>query len=401
MDFCHIYQEMFAALQQGGLERVAEAAYRIMDMPVMIADTSYVVTAMYPEEKTGDRQWDSSRMGEPILVEAIIAYQYDGHWNAIREAQGAVYIDWGYCKEHPKYATLVEKEDKVLGSLAFLIGDRPRGDWHLDAVRIIAQAAGIAMDSRDSRMRKLVDLKEVMMQSLFLNNINSMEQFQRMAELAGFKTGPEYVLIGFLSGETQNKLFSDFIARRLMDLFPGSLLIHQQGCFYVLTDGRQIPQKEEVICRMTTRLKEAQALRAAFSNVFSDPMQLPLYREQVDSLLGLPESFRAGRTALHYRENALYIAMEALARNISEENLLHPVIRQLEAYDQAYNTEYLVTLKTYIHACYSKSGTSEALNIHRNTLAYRMEKIGEITGVNLRDPMTALHLLISFYYLDR
>ena len=52
-------------------------------------------------------------------------------------------------------------------------------------------------------------------------------------------------------------------------------------------------------------------------------------------------------------------------------------------------------------ACYSKSGTSEALNIHRNTLAYRLEKIGEITCVNLRDPMTALHLLISFYYLDR
>ncbi len=116
MDFCHIYQEMFTALQQGGLDRVAEAAYRIMDMPVMIADTSYVVTAMYPEEETGDRQWDSSRMGEPILVEAIIAYQYDGHWNAIREAQGAVYIDWGYCKEHPKYAALVEKEDKVLGA---------------------------------------------------------------------------------------------------------------------------------------------------------------------------------------------------------------------------------------------------------------------------------------------
>ena len=27
MDFCHIYQEMFTALQQGGLDRVAEAAY--------------------------------------------------------------------------------------------------------------------------------------------------------------------------------------------------------------------------------------------------------------------------------------------------------------------------------------------------------------------------------------
>ncbi|MCD7907956.1 MAG: helix-turn-helix domain-containing protein [Clostridium sp.] len=60
-----------------------------------------------------------------------------------------------------------------------------------------------------------------------------------------------------------------------------------------------------------------------------------------------------------------------------------------------------MTLKAYIRACYSKSGTSETLNIHRNTLAYRLEKISEITGANLRDPATALHLMISFYYLDR
>lgn len=143
MEFCHIYREMLEALQQGGLYRVADAAYRIMDMPVMIADTSYVVAAICPETETGDQQWDSSRMGEPILVEAIIAYQYDGHWNAIREAQGAVCIDWGYCKEHPKYVALVEKEGKVLGSMAFLIGAHPREEWLLQAVRIIALAVGI------------------------------------------------------------------------------------------------------------------------------------------------------------------------------------------------------------------------------------------------------------------
>ncbi len=401
MEFCHIYREMLEALQQGGLYRVADAAYRIMDMPVMIADTSYVVAAICPETETGDQQWDSSRMGEPILVEAIIAYQYDGHWNAIREAQGAVCIDWGYCKEHPKYVALVEKEGKVLGSMAFLIGAHPREEWHLQAVRIIAQAVGIAMDSQDARMRKLVDLKEVMMRSLFLNNINSRDQFLSMAELAGLKISPEYVLIGILRKGPQNKLFSDYIARVLMDFFPCSLQLQHQNRFYILTDGRQLAQKEEVIRRIAGRLKEAEGIRTAFSDIFTEPMRLPLYREQVDSLLDLPEAFGEGQTVLHYRENVLNIAVEVLAHNISEENLVHPVIRQLEAYDQAYNTEYLMTLKAYIRACYSKSGTSETLNIHRNTLAYRLEKISEITGANLRDPATALHLMISFYYLDR
>ena len=86
--------------------------------------------------------------------------------------------------------------------------------------------------------------------------------------------------------------------------------------------------------------------------------------------------------------------MEALARNISEENLLHPVIRQLEAHDQAYNTEYLVTLKTYIHACYSKSGTSRRLTstgIPWPT-AWRRSEMPR----NTRDPMTGASSRISF-----
>ena len=92
----------------------------------------------------------------------------------------------------------------------------------------------------------------------------------------GFKTGPEYVLIGFLIEGAQNKLFSDYLARRLMDFSPAPYRFASRGCFYVLTDGRQIPQKRGGDRRMTARLKEPQALRAAFSNVFSDPMQLPL-----------------------------------------------------------------------------------------------------------------------------
>ena len=118
MDFCHIYQEMFTALQQGGLDRVW-AAYRIMDMPVMIADTSYVVTAMYPEEETGGSAVGQQQDGEPILVEAIISYQYDGHWNAIREAREPCTSTGDTARNTPSTRPWWKKEDKVLGSLAF------------------------------------------------------------------------------------------------------------------------------------------------------------------------------------------------------------------------------------------------------------------------------------------
>jgi DNA-binding PucR family transcriptional regulator len=39
------------------------------------------------------------------------------------------------------------------------------------------------------------------------------------------------------------------------------------------------------------------------------------------------------------------------------------------------------------------------MNIHRNTLLYRLERIRQIAGIDLEDVNTCTHLLISFHLI--
>ncbi len=400
MEMNGIYRQMFFALQNGGIHEVAKAAFSIMNMPVTIADASYIILALYPKITTGDTQWDSNEINQQVIAEAVIAYQDDHHWDTLHSAKSAVCIDWGYYQHSPRYAALLSRERKTVGSIAFLIGDIPKEDWHIEAVNIIAQAASIAISRHCANSDQLLTMKEAMMNALLSKNIRSQSEFTQMAELANFSVHTHYILAGVQQKITENKMFSNYIRTRLMNYFPHTLQLPQKNRLYLLMDGNGRKQKEKLFCSIADSLKEIDQLIIAFSDTFTDVFHLSIYKRQIDSLLELYEKKKLTASVLHYQEHSVDIMMDLLTSEIPEENLLHPMIQTLKNYDHAYNTDYLETLKIYIYSCYSKNDASEILGIHRNTLNYRLERIEELTQLPIKNARTAFHLLVSFYSMD-
>ena len=76
---------------------------------------------------------------------------------------------------------------------------------------------------------------------------------------------------------------------------------------------------------------------------------------------------------------------------------MHPAIRQLEAYDREHEAELERTLQVFLQENCSHTAAARELFIHRSTLLYRLDRIGEITGVDLRDPEERFRLLLSIY----
>jgi hypothetical protein len=77
-------------------------------------------------------------------------------------------------------------------------------------------------------------------------------------------------------------------------------------------------------------------------------------------------------------------------------DLLHPTLGKLKAYDKKNNTDFYETLYQYLLNERSRIKTSEALNIHRNSLMYRINRIESLCGFNLEDPNVRMYILISY-----
>lgn len=72
-----------------------------------------------------------------------------------------------------------------------------------------------------------------------------------------------------------------------------------------------------------------------------------------------------------------------------------PVARMAQ-YDAEHGTDYCVTLHAWLDGFGDTGAVASALNVHRNTLRYRLQRIGELSGMRLNDPeerlIAALHL---------
>lgn len=76
-------------------------------------------------------------------------------------------------------------------------------------------------------------------------------------------------------------------------------------------------------------------------------------------------------------------------------------IGNLIGYEERQRADLLLTLEAFFQAHGNHTQTAELLNVHRNTLTYRMNRIAEITGLDLNQPdvRLAVHLALKVHRL--
>lgn len=84
---------------------------------------------------------------------------------------------------------------------------------------------------------------------------------------------------------------------------------------------------------------------------------------------------------LRLEEAFFEMAKMDIFREFVDETLL-----ELKMHDEKYETPFLETLKTLAEHHGARKETAETLFLHRNTLAYRIRRIEQLTGADLNDP---------------
>lgn len=394
-----IYETIFNVLQEGSLDLFCREAYRIMGMPIAITDSAYVVIGLYSPEPTKDEQWETNTLGEQIITEAIIAYQHDQHWPILTDAGGAICIDWGYYEGAPRYAAYIMQKDDVLGSLAFLIGDQPKKDWHLDAVNIFAKAAALLMAHTYQSKHNAPALKEMLLKSLLLKNTMTSMQFEHMAKMARFSITNTYVFIGLGPRNPGNLMFTELLFEEARHNLSEVLMVEEGLRLYLLSNSQKISLLEQKLKNIQEKFSKGDDIIICMSDVLENPLELARYKEQVDALFELARKCFITDPVLRFEKYRDLIVINIMDSHFNVKSLLHPIIQKISNYDQKYHSDLLMTLQTHCYFFQNKKKTTEALNIHRNTLYYRLDKIEEIGEFSFEDDDTIRSLILGFSYL--
>jgi sugar diacid utilization regulator len=82
------------------------------------------------------------------------------------------------------------------------------------------------------------------------------------------------------------------------------------------------------------------------------------------------------------------------------ERILDSTLRPLLDYDAAKNAELVPTLRAYVSSGFNLTRSAEVLNVHPNTVVYRLRRLRELSGRDPQDPDDLLLLFLGLKLVD-
>ena len=115
----------------------------------------------------------------------------------------------------------------------------------------------------------------------------------------------------------------------------------------------------------------------------SDPVDL--HRAGAEALLAANVAEARGLTELSFEQTGAYrLLLPAMSEDPSElDGFFNETVAPLAAYDDQYETELVRTLETFLDADGNVAGTAERLFTHRHTIRYRLERVKELTSLDV------------------
>jgi len=138
-------------------------------------------------------------------------------------------------------------------------------------------------------------------------------------------------------------------------------------------------------------------LRAGMSDEIADGSHIPAARRRADQCLDLDTS--GDPVVLFEDVHARALLADTHAFLATQPSAITPALERLLDHDRKNGTDYVATLRAYLDTLGDAGAAAVRMNIHVNTLRYRLRRLAELSEAKLDDPEVRLSLQLQLYAL--
>jgi sugar diacid utilization regulator len=355
--FLDAFHEVSEAVESGaGLPAVTRAAARALDASVIVLDAASSVLAVACASPEDERAVMAGKSGTEVTE--------------LRVADAAV----GRLRHRARGAPPPPALLRMVATLIALEVDRSRAPDR-------ASEAAVGDFLADLLARRITDRENIV---------------ARGAELGCDLAAGASVLIA--RARPQQPEEGDWRARVLTVAERGARAVERDSLAALVELGPGGPDRELtiVVPGVEGGRRAAAAVRSeldaslqsyvvtvALSRPTSDPVDL--HRAGAEALLAANVAEARGLGALSFEETGAYrLLLPAMSEDPAELQRFHEeTVAPLVAYDEQYETELVRTLETFLDADGNVARTAERLFTHRHTIRYRLDRVRELSGLDV------------------
>ncbi|WP_417143952.1 helix-turn-helix domain-containing protein [Raoultibacter massiliensis] len=411
LDFGHLYgkvQDVFelfqsefsmrllsAAAKNGDVEELLDIAYPFFKNPMYLADSAFMLLARTRtvEVRNPTPQWTSITQRE-ILDPDIANNLKASDIRKLDRLRKATFIETIDAKGVRNIVAHVEKQGARIANLAVIECETPMKDYHLALADHLIDCISLAIDRQNDAQNHAGGLCERWISLLLRNEI--VEESQIVPHLVKLKWDGEgcfqVAVVDFLGKPKTGTNSLNYYWGMISSMVLGHKCFIYENAIVILFHYPRRVFADHVPGDPLRDFLFASNLRGAFSEPYESVLDTAAHYEQAMRIRRL--ATRANPLVSH----ADVMVDDMIASMSFEEEWeanVYPEVVALAKQDEDGRTNLVETLYVYLLCDRSLKECSERMNIHKNTLAYRMKKIRERYALEFDDPERRLALIMS------
>lgn len=391
---------LHALLGCGTAEQLVRTAGQHLKNPVILGDLSLHILAMTPDDSVSDPRWISLKEERMIPINLVNISLYR---DALTTAQPVLSTD---STGLPIVRCAAAREGKLIGYLLSPCYHGAPTQEELDLLQVLADLASLQMQRDMHYAAYPEDMREYFISDLLNGVLTDEQKIRDRCAYFGWRLRMPYRILTICGADAREMergagyLEQSRRCELLRERFPDATVFLYGEQIKFIAGVYDESTRERLILHQIGEFLTEHGLVAGVSQPGRNFRSLAARHRQAMKALQMGELLIGEGPLFFYDRYSVYHALELCSAGIDLRELCHAAVLKLEQYDRRNGTALMGTLHAYLASGRNVSEAAAALYIHRNTLAKRLERIGDIIAVDLEDRETAFHLLFSFRVIE-
>ncbi|MCL6479452.1 MAG: helix-turn-helix domain-containing protein [Peptococcaceae bacterium] len=382
------------------LQQIADIGYELLGNPLTIFDNSFKYLAFSQNIDVDCPLWRNMKINGYISYEAITLLKADK------------LLDLGYNKKYPfivekgrygyqRIVSYIFVNNKPVATLVVYEYKKPFSETDLQITDLLCKVLSLEMQKNSFISHSKGLAYEYFINDLLDGKTNDRDIIQeRIKSLDWLIEEILYILTVDISEFDRTHRTLHFLRNMIEGMVSGcKSIVYNDRIVLVITRSRSNPLSGTDLSKIA-EFFEKNSIYGGLSREFHNLEFMKDHYEQSVTALKLGRRIKKGNPLFYYDDFIIYYLLDLASQQGELTQLCKPALLKLMEYDRKNNTSYVKILYCYLVNERNITHTSTALDTHRNTLVYRIEKIKDILNVNLDDSEVRLKLLVSYKMLE-
>ncbi|MCM3161151.1 CdaR family transcriptional regulator [Metabacillus litoralis] len=392
------------------LEDVAEKISEVLQCPITIEDVNHRLLAYSTHDDRTDQARISTIIGRRVPEKVINSLWKDGTIPKLLKTDEPIRVktidEVGLGN---RIAISIWKNDEVLGFIWALEIERHLQESDLLLLKKAAQAVKNKMLNLQVRKNKKIERNQEFFWKLLTGHISTEDEITDGLYELNLQLPSPFSVVIFkfpqeLNDEAEKKLTYLLQTTQQVNILLFTIDFDE---LIILLSGKSDTALTDIKQFTTSTLSQLHErysykdVTASIGGIFTDSTFIEKSYKEALAVLSLKKRFPSETSNLNsFSELGFYQYLDILFEQRKQTGYIHYPLYKLKEYDKQHGTDLVRTLEVFLDHDSNVHEASKALNIHINTLNYRLKRISEIAELNLKNMNQKITIYLNLK-LDR